>query len=106
MCNRPWWLPRVKEKSKSDHHKGMQFLRDFVVFHSKPKIQNKFQVTHSWILSAWPLLKSLLCAFSVDEKKGQLSIKYVFDVNRYNGPDTGLSFPSFSHIRICSPMMK
>lgn len=67
-------MTRVKDKS--DSHKGMCFffLQYSAVFHTKPKVKNKFQVTHSWILSTWPSLKFPLCAFPGGEKKKKIII--------------------------------
>lgn len=70
MCETDLGPVTAKEKDKSDHHTG-SFLCDFAFSHSKQKINNKFEATHSWILSAWPLLQFLLCAFPGGEKKRQ-----------------------------------
>lgn len=86
-------------KGKSDRHRGMGFAQGFAVSHAKPEIKNKCQVTHSWILSAWPLLQVLLCASPGGEKKRQPCRRHVSDTHEHNGSGTALSAPSFPTLK-------
>lgn len=60
--------PSRELKVSTGRQTGFSLCVIFAFLHSKPKINKKCQVTHSWIQLTWPL-SFLLCAFPGEEKR-------------------------------------